>query len=90
VDSKSGRRGNENALLVSEPEQEEPIATSAVSEIQKPQETTEELIQKRMGTVWANGQTDSPDTPLRFSEKKRLHWAGKTCRLHKLAIVDRS
>jgi tRNA-dihydrouridine synthase 3 len=25
-------------------------------------------------------QTDSPDTPMRFMEKKRLHWNGKTCK----------
>jgi hypothetical protein len=24
-------------------------------------------------------QTDTPDTPIRFAEKKRLHWTGKTC-----------
>ena len=24
-------------------------------------------------------QTDTPDTPMRFAEKKRLHWTGKTC-----------
>lgn len=23
---------------------------------------------------------DTPDTPLRFTEKKRLHWSGKTCK----------
>jgi len=25
-------------------------------------------------------QTDTPDTPMRFAEKKRLHWSGKTCK----------
>ena len=25
-------------------------------------------------------QNDTPDVPLRFSEKKRLHWTGKTCK----------
>ena len=24
-------------------------------------------------------QTDTPDTPVRFAEKKRLHWTGKSC-----------
>ena len=24
-------------------------------------------------------QQDTPDVPMRFIEKKRLHWAGKTC-----------
>ena len=25
-------------------------------------------------------QTDTPDVPMRFVEKKRLHWSGKTCK----------
>ena len=25
-------------------------------------------------------QTDTPDTPMRFVEKKRLHWSGKSCK----------
>jgi tRNA-dihydrouridine synthase 3 len=29
-------------------------------------------------------QVDTPDVPVRFSEKKRLHWAGKTCELNQL------
>ncbi|CCM05385.1 uncharacterized protein FIBRA_07601 [Fibroporia radiculosa] len=27
-------------------------------------------------------QDDSPDVPMRFAEKKRLHWSGKTCKSH--------
>ena len=29
-------------------------------------------------------QVDTPDVPVRFSEKKRLHWAGKTCEFNQL------
>jgi tRNA-dihydrouridine synthase 3 len=29
-------------------------------------------------------QADTPDIPVRFSEKKRLHWTGKTCALNRL------
>ena len=25
-------------------------------------------------------QADTPDTPMRFTEKKRLHWSGKACK----------
>ena len=25
-------------------------------------------------------QVDTPDTPMRVAEKKRLHWSGKTCK----------
>lgn len=27
----------------------------------------------------ADARIDSPDVPMRFSEKKRLHWKGLTC-----------
>lgn len=37
----------------------------------------DQLIERRTGD--ANFQVDTPDVPLRFTEKKRLHWAGKTC-----------
>jgi tRNA-dihydrouridine synthase 3 len=29
--------------------------------------------------VGDNHQNDLPDVPIRFKEKKRLHWTGKTC-----------
>ncbi|KZP04589.1 zinc finger dihydrouridine synthase [Athelia psychrophila] len=35
------------------------------------------LIEKRTGDA-SSSQAESPDVPVRFSEKKRLHWSGKT------------
>lgn len=35
-------------------------------------------ISQRTGDV--SPQEDTPDVPIRFSEKKRLDWAGKTCK----------
>ena len=33
-------------------------------------------------------QADTPDTPMRFVEKKRLHWSGKTCKwLHSVKRI---
>ena len=37
-----------------------------------------DIVAKRTGDDLP--QLDSPDTPLRFSEKKRLEWTGKTCK----------
>ncbi|KIJ63693.1 hypothetical protein HYDPIDRAFT_92327 [Hydnomerulius pinastri MD-312] len=39
-------------------------------------QSAETAITKRAGE--ATDQTDTPDVPTRFSEKKRLHWSGKT------------
>ncbi|KAF7982827.1 hypothetical protein HWV62_25776 [Athelia sp. TMB] len=36
------------------------------------------LIEKRTGEDTSAAQIDTPDVPARFSEKKRLHWNGKT------------
>jgi hypothetical protein len=37
-----------------------------------------DIVTKRTGDDLP--QLDIPDTPLRFSEKKRLEWSGKTCK----------
>jgi len=61
-----------NSLVIAEPEQElEDV------EMVPPQPTMEQVIEKRTGDL--TSQQDAPDTQVRFAEKKRLHWAGKTC-----------
>lgn len=68
---------NGNAVVVAEPEQDLDAAMSA-PEAQNPVlSTVDELIQKRTGDF--NQPADVADTPVRFREKKRLHWTGKTC-----------
>ncbi|KAN0094919.1 hypothetical protein V8E55_003206 [Tylopilus felleus] len=37
---------------------------------------TDEIVLKQTGDT--SDQNDTPDVPIRFSEKKRLHWTGKT------------
>ncbi|KAG9313681.1 hypothetical protein JVU11DRAFT_6027 [Chiua virens] len=39
----------------------------------------EEIVLKRTGQT--SDSNDIPDVPIRFSEKTRLHWTGKTCEL---------
>ncbi len=39
--------------------------------------TVSEKVMQRTGD--SSSQADTPDVPVRFSEKKRLNWAGKTC-----------
>ncbi|KAM6501185.1 zinc finger dihydrouridine synthase [Amanita muscaria] len=70
-DSKSEHRVKESTVVVAEPEQDEIVAEGTAL-------TAEELIQARTGESLIEGQTDGPDVPMYFSEKKRLHWAGKT------------
>ncbi|KAF8916842.1 hypothetical protein CPB85DRAFT_1374476 [Mucidula mucida] len=41
-------------------------------------DATETTIEKRTGEASPLAQIDTPDVPGRFSEKKRLHWSGKT------------
>lgn len=60
------------SLVVAEPEQELDDV-----EMAPPQPKVEQIIEKRTGDL--GPQQDAPDARVRFIEKKRLHWAGKTC-----------
>jgi tRNA-dihydrouridine synthase 3 len=59
-----------DSMVVAEPEQD--------LEMVLPQPTVEQVVEKRTGDL--SFQQDTPDARVRFSEKKRLHWAGKTCK----------
>jgi tRNA-dihydrouridine synthase 3 len=39
----------------------------------------DEIVIKQTGDT--SDQNDTPDVPVRFAEKKRLHWTGKTCEI---------
>jgi hypothetical protein len=60
--------------------------TADASEGNNIEETTEispdaiDLIAMRTGNQLS--EVDSPDIPVRFAEKKRLDWTGKTCLSH--------
>jgi len=61
-----------DSLVVAEPEQELKDV-----EMVPPQPTVGQVVEKR--TADLSSQQDTPDARVRFPEKKRLHWAGKTC-----------
>ncbi|KAF8635621.1 hypothetical protein AX15_000260 [Amanita polypyramis BW_CC] len=68
----------EDIIVVAEPEQDGISISIPDAPSRKLTENVEEIIQGRTGDIALNGHTDTPDVPLRFFEKKRLHWAGKT------------
>ena len=47
-------------------------------EEQVPEQIDGVVIKQTGGT---SDQNDTPDVPMRFSEKRRLHWTGKTCEI---------
>ena len=58
----------------------------AGSDIPEPNFTIVETQSRELGGPLS--QVDTPDMPVRFSEKKRLHWAGKTCALNRLQFFS--
>ena len=64
-------------------------AGAAGSDIPEPNFTIDDIVETQSREL--NGplsQVDTPDVPVRFSEKKRLHWAGKTCTLNRLQFFS--
>lgn len=77
-----------NSIVIGEPEQEMDVEMSAptpqptLQESAPPKSTVDEIIEKRTGDpATPTSQVDTPDVRVRFPEKKRLHWKGKTCAL---------
>ncbi|KAJ3509437.1 hypothetical protein NLJ89_g5226 [Agrocybe chaxingu] len=77
---------DENSVIIAEPEQQpEDIEMDASTKSTTSPEThagfapvdPDSITQKYTGDSSAS-QTDAPDVPVRFAEKKRLHWTGKT------------
>lgn len=66
-----------NSVIVTEPEQDIDAMMSPPEPLEGSISRADEILQTRTGdfTQLAEGA----DVPLRFREKKRLHWAGKTC-----------
>ncbi|KAJ6545498.1 zinc finger dihydrouridine synthase [Mycena capillaripes] len=60
------------SIIISEPDQD----MDEVEESPPPKPSVDEIVEKRTGD--AEAPVDVPDVPTRFSEKKRLDWAGKT------------
>ncbi|KAG6856330.1 hypothetical protein H0H87_005531 [Tephrocybe sp. NHM501043] len=70
---------NVNSVVLAEPEQDMDVDTSAP---QGPAEalvsSVEAILEKRTGEAPTSSTVETPDVPIRFPEKKRLHWSGKT------------
>ena len=77
-DSKSKPVPDENSFVVEEPVQDVEVDLDA-QQPQSEKPTVEEIIETRTGEDEAMSAQDSPDVSMRFAEKRRLHWAGKTC-----------
>lgn len=76
-----------DSLIIAESEQEmndvKMDTVAAGSDTQEPNSTVDNIVETRTGEL--NGplsQVDTPDVPVRFWEKKKLHWTGKTCALN--------
>lgn len=54
------------------------IEESANSAVEDTEMATEETILKRTGESNAETARDTPDVPMRFYEKKKLNWKGKS------------
>lgn len=78
------------SVIIAEPEQQtndvKMDAVDAGSGTLKPNFAVNVIVETRTGELSGPlSQVDTPDMPVRFSEKKRLQWAGKTCTLNRLA-----
>ena len=77
-------------LIIVEPEQDIMADVAARSNPLENREAglpVEEIVEKRTGDSASTSQVDSPDVPIRFSEKKRLNWSGKTCQLDRVYSI---
>jgi tRNA-dihydrouridine synthase 3 len=76
-----------DSLIIPESEQEmngvKMDTVAAGSDIVEPNSTVDNIVETRTGEPnGLSSQADAPDMPVRFLEKKKLHWAGKTCALN--------
>ena len=76
-----------DSVVISEPEQQTDVEMKTTPDTPEPNFMVDidNIAETRTGET--NGplsQVDTPDVPVRFSEKKRLHWAGKTCEFNQL------
>jgi tRNA-dihydrouridine synthase 3 len=69
---------SKDSIVIAEPEQMNVDVAPNASELPKIHSTN--IVDEHLGDPPAT-QVDTPDVPFRFSEKKRLHWSGKTCKL---------
>jgi tRNA-dihydrouridine synthase 3 len=76
AEGKLDATSSKNSVIVAEPEQMNVDVVPKVSS----ETLLTDIIDKRTGDPSPiTSQADAPEVPQRFSEKKRLHWSGKTC-----------
>jgi len=64
-----------DSVVVAEPEQTSDVVVDSAPDSMSPQ--VDELIMTRTGN--SHQLESTTDVPMRFREKKRLNWTGKTC-----------
>ena len=64
--------------------EEGPTKEDSIRVLSNPSVSSIEKVVQRTGDE--SSQVDNPDVPLRFEEKKRLDWAGKTCKATILSL----
>ncbi|KAJ6479948.1 zinc finger dihydrouridine synthase [Mycena vitilis] len=80
VEGSDGSNGNakpktSGAIVISEPDQDQDM-DEAPDPAPPPSKTADAIVEKRTGDAVA--PVDAPDSVVRFREKKRLDWEGKT------------
>lgn len=69
-------------VVVAEPDQNMSVDLELKQQpASQPEPDALDIEAQRTGDQLSLSQIDTPDVPIRFGEKKRLHWAGKTCTL---------
>ena len=72
-----------DSLIITESEQETNDVKMNSSGTPEPNSTVDNIVETRTGELnGLSSQVDTPDVPVRFLEKKRLYWTGKTCALN--------
>ncbi|KAG6877528.1 tRNA-dihydrouridine synthase 3 [Termitomyces sp. T159_Od127] len=78
AETSSKPKAEGEVVVLAEPEQNMDVdAMASEKPAKSPSVATEELMEKRIGES-STFMSDTPDVPVRFAEKKRLHWSGKT------------
>jgi tRNA-dihydrouridine synthase 3 len=82
-----------DSLIIAEPEQQATDVKMNIvvagSDTPQSNTTRDNIVETRTGELTGPlSEVDTADVPIRFSEKKRLHWAGKTCALNPLCEYD--
>jgi hypothetical protein len=81
-----------DSVIIAEPEQQindvKMNTVAAGSDTLEPSSAADNIIETRTRELDdPSSQMDTPDVPVRFSEKKNLHWTGKTCALNRLCEI---